>query len=77
MLGGKTALITGASRGIGRAVALDMALSGADIALNCIGDPGEANASKRMWERRVLNKIPPPTQLILISDVYIGNGQKI
>lgn len=42
MLKGKTALITGASRGIGRAIALDMARSGAGIALNYIGEPDEA-----------------------------------
>lgn len=42
MLKGKTALITGASRGIGRAIALDMARNGAAIALNYIGEPDEA-----------------------------------
>jgi 3-oxoacyl-[acyl-carrier protein] reductase len=38
MLSGKTALITGASRGIGRAIALDMAGQGCDIALNHFED---------------------------------------
>ena len=42
MLKGKTALITGASKGIGRAIALDMAKNGANIALNYIGEPDEA-----------------------------------
>ena len=44
MLTGKTALVTGASRGIGRAIVLDMARNGADIALNYIGDAAEARA---------------------------------
>ena len=34
MLKGKTALITGASRGIGKAIAIDIAKNGANIALN-------------------------------------------
>ena len=46
MLNGKTALITGASRGIGRSIALDMAKNGANIALNYIGDSKEAEEVK-------------------------------
>ena len=38
MLAGKTALITGASTGIGKAIAIDMAKNGANIALNYIGE---------------------------------------
>ena len=33
ILAGKTALITGASRGIGRAIAIEFARQGADVAL--------------------------------------------
>ncbi len=38
MLGGKTVLVTGASRGIGRAIALRLASMGADIAAVCASD---------------------------------------
>jgi len=48
MLKGKTALITGASTGIGRAIALDMACNGANIALNYIGEPSEAEAVRKL-----------------------------
>jgi len=48
MLKGKTALITGASRGIGRAIALDMAQNGANIALNYIGDSNEAETVRKL-----------------------------
>jgi len=48
MLSGKTALITGASRGIGRAIALDMAQNGANIALNHFGESEEAEAVREL-----------------------------
>jgi glucose 1-dehydrogenase len=41
-LHGKKALVTGASRGIGRGIAIELAKGGANVAINYLGDPDEA-----------------------------------
>lgn len=49
-LTGKTALITGASRGIGKAIALKLAGQGANIAIPYLGDLAEAEQAQKEIE---------------------------
>jgi 3-oxoacyl-[acyl-carrier protein] reductase len=51
MLTGKVALITGASRGIGKAIALELAKKGADIVINYAGNEQAALATKTEVEQ--------------------------
>ena len=50
-LAGKVALITGASRGIGRAIALELASRGAIVAINCHSNNREAESVQDEIER--------------------------
>ena len=47
MLSGKTAVVTGASRGIGKAIALKLAREGADVAIIYCGSEEKANLVKQ------------------------------
>lgn len=55
-LTGRTALVTGAQQGIGRAIAVALARDGADVAINFLDD--EAAAQRVAGEIRVLGRRP-------------------
>lgn len=50
MLSGKTAIVTGASRGIGRAIAIELARAGADVVVNYAGSENAAAETAREIE---------------------------
>ena len=56
MLNGKLVLVTGASRGIGRAIALTLGDAGATVIGTATSDEGAANISKIFTENNILGK---------------------
>ena len=62
-LTGKCALVTGASRGIGRAIAVALAKAGADVAINYAGNEAAAKQTEEICAAYGVNT------LVLKADV--------
>jgi 3-oxoacyl-[acyl-carrier protein] reductase len=68
MLNGRVALVTGASRGIGRAVALALAEAGADVAVNFAGQAAAAE--------EVARSIRDLGRRALVAQADVANGEQ-
>jgi 3-oxoacyl-[acyl-carrier protein] reductase len=58
LFAGKTAIVTGASRGVGRATALRLAEGGANVVVNFLSNSGEAEETVRICEEKGVLAIP-------------------
>ena len=58
MLEGKTALVTGAGRGIGRQIALTLAAEGADVIVNCNASCEQAEKTAEEIRKSILPVLP-------------------
>lgn len=74
-LSGLSALITGGSRGIGRAVALQFAREGADVAFSHLGDG--AHAQSLLAELRAIRREGPSAPQFFAFDSDAGNGAAV
>jgi len=69
MLKGKVALVTGASRGIGRAIALELAKNGANVAVNYAGSENKAQAVVEEIEQLGVKAVKFQADVSVESDV--------
>ena len=68
-LDGKTALVTGASRGIGREIALELARQGANVAVNFAGSEAKAN--------EVVDEIKAMGKEAFAIQCNVSNGEEV
>jgi 3-oxoacyl-[acyl-carrier protein] reductase len=68
---GKTALVTGASRGIGKEIALELARNGYGVAVNYFNDPA-AMVDATIAEIRALHPEAPENVLAVQADIRSG-----
>jgi len=68
-LGGKVALVTGASKGIGRAVAEDLAREGADVVITARNAEPLQNAAKEICAATGLDVVPMAGDMSVTADV--------
>ncbi|WCL56145.1 3-oxoacyl-[acyl-carrier-protein] reductase [Bacillus safensis] len=69
MLTNKTAVVTGASRGIGRSIAIDLAKSGANVVVNYSGNEAKAN--------EVVDKIKALGQQAFAVKADVSNAEEV
>ncbi len=69
MLEGKNALVTGASRGIGRAIALELARNGANVVVNYAGSKDKAEA--------VVNEIEALGRKAVAIQANVANSEEV
>lgn len=74
MLQGKTALVTGASRGIGRAIALELASQGANIIVNYAGNREKAEETATLCEE--IGKAFSIKTMVIAADVSSSEDVK-